>query len=207
MGLSCSVLKASSHALVTLAKHLIKVKISNSVNLNIYSDRNERMIIILLHWMITSIRIVGGPKLHVICTPPQRKLRATVGTLAAGSAAMRSRSLGRCRSCGGQRVAAMRVGGQVNGMLLEGKKVYVGPFMKRSDRPGDAEVRFTNVFVKNLADTVIEEALDNLFGEHGTVTSVVIMKVPCGFCILLLVSLPLQLPYCRREGAGKLSLL
>jgi len=65
----------------------------------------------------------------------------------------------------------------VNGMLLEGKKVYVGPFMKRSDRPNDAEVRFTNVFVKNLADTVTEDVLNELFSKHGTVNSVVIMKV------------------------------
>jgi RNA recognition motif. (a.k.a. RRM, RBD, or RNP domain) len=66
---------------------------------------------------------------------------------------------------------------QVNGMLLEGKKVYVGPFVKRQDRPEGSEVRFTNVFVKNLADSVTEEVLEGLFSKYGTVTSVVIMKV------------------------------
>lgn len=35
-------------------------------------------------------------------------------------------------------------------MLLEGKKVYVGPFLRRSERSSDSEVKFTNVFVKNL---------------------------------------------------------
>jgi hypothetical protein len=66
---------------------------------------------------------------------------------------------------------------QVNGMLLEGKKVYVGPFVKRTDRPEGSEVRFTNVFVKNLADSVTEETLEGLFSKYGVVTSVVIMKV------------------------------
>lgn len=62
-------------------------------------------------------------------------------------------------------------------MLLEGKKVYVGPFVKRQDRPEGSEVRFTNVFVKNLADSVTEELLEGLFSKYGVVTSVVIMKV------------------------------
>ncbi len=40
---------------------------------------------------------------------------------------------------------------QVNGMLLCGKPVYVGPFQPRKNR-GDAAntVKFTNVFVKDL---------------------------------------------------------
>lgn len=44
------------------------------------------------------------------------------------------------------------------------------------------QVRFTNVFVKNLADTVTEELLEGLFSKHGVVTSVVIMKVPSHAC-------------------------
>ena len=39
---------------------------------------------------------------------------------------------------------------QVSGMLLEGKKVFVGPFLRRSERSSDSETKFTNVFVKNL---------------------------------------------------------
>ena len=35
-------------------------------------------------------------------------------------------------------------------MLLEGKKVFVGPFLRRSERSSDSETKFTNVFVKNL---------------------------------------------------------
>ena len=63
----------------------------------------------------------------------------------------------------------LRASLQVNGMLLEGKKVFVGPFLKRTERPADKELHYTNVFVKNLAETVTEETLDKLFSEYGTV--------------------------------------
>ena len=62
-------------------------------------------------------------------------------------------------------------------MLLEGVQVYVGPFLKRSDRPGDQGAKFTNVYVKNLAETVDEDKLRKLFTENGGITSVVIMRV------------------------------
>ena len=58
---------------------------------------------------------------------------------------------------------------QVNGMLLEGKKVFVGPFLKRTDRPADKEAHYTNIYVKNLAESVTEEQLDKMFGEFGKV--------------------------------------
>lgn len=57
-------------------------------------------------------------------------------------------------------------------MLLEGKKVFVGPFLKRTDRPADKEAHYTNIYVKNLAESVTEEQLDAMFGEYG--------KVGCG---------------------------
>ena len=66
---------------------------------------------------------------------------------------------------------------QVNGMLLAGQKVYVGPFLKKSDRPVDRESHFTNVYVKNLPDSVNDEKLNEMFSEHGSVTSAVVMKV------------------------------
>lgn len=62
-------------------------------------------------------------------------------------------------------------------MLLEGKKVYVGPFQKRNERPEDGEVRFTNVYVKNLAESVSDEKLREMFAEFGEVTSAIVMKV------------------------------
>lgn len=66
---------------------------------------------------------------------------------------------------------------QVNGMLLNDKKVYVGPFQKRTDRSEDGDVRYTNVFVKNLAESVSDEKLREMFAEFGTITSAVVMRV------------------------------
>ncbi|KAK9819769.1 hypothetical protein WJX72_002177 [[Myrmecia] bisecta] len=65
---------------------------------------------------------------------------------------------------------------KVNGMLLEGKQVYVGPFLKRQDRPGDQEMRFTNVYVKNVAESVTDEELNKMFSEFGIVTSATLMR-------------------------------
>lgn len=65
---------------------------------------------------------------------------------------------------------------KVNGMLLEGKKVYVGPFQKSDDRPAGHEQRYTNVFVKNLPESVDDEELQKMFQEYGPVTSAVVMK-------------------------------
>ena len=62
-------------------------------------------------------------------------------------------------------------------MLLAGQKVYVGPFLKKSDRPVDRESQFTNVYVKNLPESVNDEKLNEMFSEHGSVTSAVVMKV------------------------------
>lgn len=54
-------------------------------------------------------------------------------------------------------------------MLLEGKKVFVGPFLKRTDRPNDKETNYTNVFVKNLSEEVGDDELDKMFSEFGKV--------------------------------------
>ena len=69
-------------------------------------------------------------------------------------------------------------------MLLAGQKVYVGPFLKKSDRPVDRESHFTNVYVKNLPDSVNDEKLNEMFSEHGSVTSAVVMKVNAAFLLL-----------------------
>lgn len=61
---------------------------------------------------------------------------------------------------------------KVNGMLLAGKKVYVGPFMPRKDRRQEAgDRKFTNVFVKNFGDYYDEESLHQAFSEFGEITS------------------------------------
>ena len=66
---------------------------------------------------------------------------------------------------------------QVNGMLVEGQKVFVAPFVKRTERGGDREANYTNVYVKNLPDDVDDEGLAKMFGEHGKVTSAVVKMV------------------------------
>ena len=64
----------------------------------------------------------------------------------------------------------------VNGMELNDKQVYVGPFQRRSDRSNAGEAKFNNVYVKNLSENLSDEKLREKFAEHGAVTSCVIMK-------------------------------
>lgn len=64
---------------------------------------------------------------------------------------------------------------KVNGMEMNDKVVYVGPFQRRAER-GTTETKFNNVFVKNLGEEVTEEELRKVFESHGPVTSVMISK-------------------------------
>ncbi|KAK2079922.1 hypothetical protein QBZ16_002317 [Prototheca wickerhamii] len=65
---------------------------------------------------------------------------------------------------------------KVNGMLLENNKVFVGPFLRRSERPTESVGKFNNVFVKNLAESVSDERLREVFAAHGEITSAVVMR-------------------------------
>lgn len=66
---------------------------------------------------------------------------------------------------------------QLNGMLLNDKQVYVGPFVRRQERESAVDkVKFTNVFVKNLAETTNDEDLAKTFGQFGKITSAVVMR-------------------------------
>lgn len=67
---------------------------------------------------------------------------------------------------------------KVNGMLLNGKKVYVGFFVPRKDRQtgNDSDSNYTNVYVKNLDTSVQEEELSEKFAAFGAIKSAVIMK-------------------------------
>merc|ERR1719421_527741 len=59
---------------------------------------------------------------------------------------------------------------KVNGMLLNGKKVFVGFFVPRKDRADTgaaAEATFTNIFVKSLAVEVEDDALKEMFEKFG----------------------------------------
>jgi len=69
---------------------------------------------------------------------------------------------------------------KLNGMALNGKVVYVGPFLRKQERENAADneskEKFSNVFVKNLPESTTEEDLSKVFGEFGQITSTVVMR-------------------------------
>ncbi|KAE9611375.1 hypothetical protein Lal_00011575 [Lupinus albus] len=66
---------------------------------------------------------------------------------------------------------------ELNGMLMNGKQVYVGLFVRRVERARtNGSPKFTNVYVKNLSETHTDEDLKQLFGPYGTITSATVMK-------------------------------
>merc|ERR1712054_471671 len=66
---------------------------------------------------------------------------------------------------------------KVNGMLLNGKIVYVGPFIPRKERSsGSGERKFTNVYVKNLDESVDDAELQEVFGKYGPIQNAAVMK-------------------------------
>uniref|UniRef100_A0A061S9W0 Polyadenylate-binding protein n=1 Tax=Tetraselmis sp. GSL018 TaxID=582737 RepID=A0A061S9W0_9CHLO len=76
--------------------------------------------------------------------------------------------------------AAKKAIEKVNGMMMAGKQVYVGPFVKRSERPNEGAVRFTNIYVKNIDLNVSDDELRKEFEAFGEVTSCVIMRTSDG---------------------------
>ncbi|XWS41878.1 hypothetical protein CRYUN_Cryun17cG0120300 [Craigia yunnanensis] len=66
---------------------------------------------------------------------------------------------------------------KLNGMLLNDKQVFVGPFLRKQERESaiDKE-KFNNVYVKNLSESTTDEDLKNVFGEYGPITSAVIIR-------------------------------
>ncbi|KAF5752886.1 hypothetical protein HS088_TW01G00804 [Tripterygium wilfordii] len=66
---------------------------------------------------------------------------------------------------------------KLNGMLLNDKQVYVGPFLRKQERETYVDkTKFNNVYVKNLSDSTTDEDLKKIFGEYGTITSAVVMR-------------------------------
>lgn len=65
---------------------------------------------------------------------------------------------------------------KVNNKMLKGSVVFVGQFMKRTDRLHESEKKFTNLYVKNLDLSLDDAALAEMFGKYGEITSAVIMK-------------------------------
>ncbi|GAN09640.1 polyadenylate binding protein [Mucor ambiguus] len=65
----------------------------------------------------------------------------------------------------------------VNGMLLNDKKVYVGRHVPKKERQAKIEqyrAKFTNVYVKNLDETVKDDKLSEMFGKYGPITSAIV---------------------------------
>ncbi|KAK3134001.1 hypothetical protein QOZ80_6AG0543770 [Eleusine coracana subsp. coracana] len=60
----------------------------------------------------------------------------------------------------------------LNGMLANDSKIFVGLFKRRQDR----ELKFTNVYVKNLPAEFTEDDLRQYFAPLGEITSAVVMK-------------------------------
>lgn len=68
---------------------------------------------------------------------------------------------------------------KVNGMLLNGKKVFVGRFMTRRERidlMGDRAKKFTNVYVKNFGTALDDDKLRDLFETCGSIVSCKVMS-------------------------------
>ncbi|KAK9289528.1 hypothetical protein L1049_007683 [Liquidambar formosana] len=62
-------------------------------------------------------------------------------------------------------------------MLINDKQVYVGHFLRKQERETAlSRTKFNNVYVKNLSDSTTEEDLNTVFGEYGTITSVIVMR-------------------------------
>ncbi|XP_068655696.1 polyadenylate-binding protein 2-like isoform X2 [Aristolochia californica] len=66
---------------------------------------------------------------------------------------------------------------KLNGMLLNDKQVFVGPFVRKQERETSVnKTKFNNVYVKNLSETTTDEDLRKIFGEYGGITSAVVMR-------------------------------
>ncbi|KAL2504257.1 Polyadenylate-binding protein 8 [Abeliophyllum distichum] len=66
---------------------------------------------------------------------------------------------------------------KLNGMLINDKQVYVGPFLRKQERESSlSNTKFNNVYVKNLAESTTDDDLKKTFGEYGAITSAVVMR-------------------------------
>lgn len=74
--------------------------------------------------------------------------------------------------------AAEKAIAKINGMLLNGKQVFVGPFVKKTERLKilSNEDSFTNIYVKNLDASVDEKELSETFSKFGEIQNAVVMR-------------------------------
>ncbi|XP_010465662.1 PREDICTED: polyadenylate-binding protein 6-like [Camelina sativa] len=65
----------------------------------------------------------------------------------------------------------------LHGSVVDGKKLFVAKFINKNERAAMAgHQESTNVYVKNLIETVTEDYLHTLFSPYGTISSVVVMR-------------------------------
>ncbi|KAH8516432.1 hypothetical protein H0E87_004688, partial [Populus deltoides] len=73
--------------------------------------------------------------------------------------------------------AAQNAIDKLNGMLINDKQVYVGRFLRKQERDSaPSNIKFNNIYVKNLAESTTDEDLKSIFEEHGAITSAVVMR-------------------------------
>jgi polyadenylate-binding protein len=73
--------------------------------------------------------------------------------------------------------AAEKAVAKVNGMMISGKKVFVGPFVTKKERiVANSTKKFTNVYIKNLDENYTDDKLKELFSQFGHVQSAIMMS-------------------------------
>jgi len=67
---------------------------------------------------------------------------------------------------------------KVDGKMLKDKIVYVGKFKRKAEREedGTSEKKYTNIFVKNLDESVTEDDMKEQFGGFGEITSLALIE-------------------------------
>ncbi|KAI3512166.1 hypothetical protein L1887_19397 [Cichorium endivia] len=66
---------------------------------------------------------------------------------------------------------------KLNGTNIRGKQIYVGKFMKKSERIlPSPDAKYTNLYIKNLDLDITEEILDQTFSKFGKIVSLVISR-------------------------------
>ena len=76
-----------------------------------------------------------------------------------------------------QEEAAQSAIEKVNGMLINDKQVFVGPFLRKQERDlATAGSKFNNVYVKNIADSTTDDEFRKCFEAFGPISSAVIMR-------------------------------
>ncbi|GFO13916.1 polyadenylate-binding protein [Plakobranchus ocellatus] len=74
--------------------------------------------------------------------------------------------------------AARQYNEKVNGMLLNGKKVYVGRFLPRKERimqMGDKHRKYNNVYIKNFGEELDDDKLREMFEQYGKIINAKVM--------------------------------